>query len=133
MRIAILLLTLAAAALAATACSSGGEEEDTASVPLIALKIEEISATTNWNQPTAVVVTDDTIWVLDSGRDRILRVGLEGELLGTLCERDDCAFTLKSPLGMDLYGDRLYVANTGEDSVVVLTLDGKIATRSIRP
>ncbi len=128
MRNGMLMIPLAAALLAAACSSSGGEEASPTPIPpLITLGVKELpAAATNWDRPTGLAVTDDSIWVLDGGRDRVLHLGLAGEFLGTLCERDECQFALKNPLGLDVHGDRLYVANSGGGSVVVLTFDGNV-------
>ncbi len=125
-------LGLVAVATLAGACSSGGEEEEPGPPPpVIELTIRDLPPpTANWEEPSAVAVGSDgietTIWVLDSGRDRILRLDSAGAVTGVLCETDECALALRSPLSMILHDGDLYVANTGANEIVVITPDGQV-------
>lgn len=84
---------------------------------------------TNWVDPAAIAAHGDTIYVLDSGNNRIVAVNHDGEVVDVLCEQGDCAFLLDAPQAMRIHGDKIYVANSGSAEIVVLTLDGQVDRR----
>ena len=134
MRIRSLLpavLVLSAFLVVGAGCGSGDpgpEPEATPAPPTIVFGISRLpEPTADWVDPTAVAVGPNReIWVVDAGLDRIVELNLQGEVVRVLCETDECRLTLKNPQGIAYHQGSLYVANSGDGTVVVLSLTGSV-------
>ncbi len=98
--------------------------------PVLEAVIEEpISGTvvaTDWSSPAAVAVDGDTIYVLDTGNNRILSMDRDGVVDGIVCETDACALLLDTPQDMEIHEGLFYVANTERGQVNVVDRAGTV-------
>ena len=67
---------------------------------------------------------DDTLYIADTGRHRIVHLSAEGSTLGSFGSHGDGPGQFRAPTDVAVHGDRLYVADTGNDRIVVLGIDG---------
>src|SRR5262249_42557024 len=86
--------------------------------------------------PSKLMVYGNSLWIADSGRNRVLECSLEGRILrqfgsgnpGFLDAREKDA-TFNTPLGLARLGDVLYVADTGNHALRrVRLLTGEVET-----
>lgn len=79
-----------------------------------------------WTVPADAVTVGDDTFVLDTGNNRIFRLGPDGATLATWGTRLDSANTLNMPMAIDTDGKQLFVANSLGAEVLVLDLTGKV-------
>lgn len=66
------------------------------------------------------------LWVVDSGNHRLVKLDLEGRVLGTVGSLGSAAGRFRHPTGLAFDGrGRLYVADTGNDRIQVFTAEGE--------
>lgn len=106
-----------------------GNREPAAQTPVLSHQAEEPSSgavvVTPWTEPSAIFVGPDTVYILDTGNNRILETDGNGTVNGILCETDECAFTLDEPEDLFVVGTTLYVANTGAGTIEVIGASGE--------
>lgn len=82
-----------------------------------------------WLLPTSVAGIENTLFVLDTGNNRILVVDSEGELVSTLGSAE--GIDLQQPMSITTDGDSLYVANSLVGEVMKLSPAGKVEDRFV--
>lgn len=65
---------------------------------------------------------DDTLYVTDTARNRVLHLSTDGTTLGTIVPPDG----FRAPTGIAMHDGRLYVSDTGNDRIVAIALDGTV-------
>lgn len=77
-------------------------------------------------KPTAVCADTPThIMILDAGNQRIQSFNEQGDYLGTFGQTQARAGMLQEPQAMALAGGLVFIADTGNDRLVVFTADGR--------
>ncbi|MBU0707993.1 VCBS repeat-containing protein [Patescibacteria group bacterium] len=71
-----------------------------------------INGDTSLRNPKGILVSGDTLYISDTGNNRVVKVSKSG---GTLTE---IATSLSTPLKMALNSNDLYVANFGDDNII---------------
>lgn len=84
------------------------------------------------NQPKAFYIASDAIFVADSGNNRVVKLSLQGEILGEFTEADGTAFNAPAGVFVDDDGD-LYVSDTGNHRLVHLAGDGRYVETFVKP
>ncbi len=79
-----------------------------------------------WTVPADAVTVGDNTFVLDTGNNRIFRLGPDGATLATWGSRLDSANSLNMPMAIDTDGKRLFVANSLGAEILIMDLDGKV-------
>lgn len=65
------------------------------------------------------------LYVLDQGRNRIVRLDPDGENFAAWGQKGTNEGEFSDPTGLDVAGDRVYVADAGNSRIQVFDLDGK--------
>jgi tripartite motif-containing protein 71 len=81
-----------------------------------------------WLLPTAAAAIGDTLYVLDTGNNRVLGVDSAGRVVATLGPRFDGLTELQQPMSLATDGSRLYIANSLAAEIVVLDPAGTVDT-----
>lgn len=84
------------------------------------------------NQPKAFYVTDDALFVADSGNDRVVKMSLEGDILQEYTQADGADFNGPAGIFVDDDGD-LYISDTGNHRLVHLAPDGAYVETFVKP
>ncbi len=79
-----------------------------------------------WTVPADAVTVGDDTFVLDTGNNRIFRLGPDGATLATWGTQLDSANSLQMPMAIATNGKQLFVANSLGAEVLVLDLSGKV-------
>ncbi len=79
-----------------------------------------------WTVPAAAATIGDTTFVLDTGNNRISKLGPDGEPLATFGPRLDGAASLQMPMAIATDGKSLFVANSVGGTVLVLDQSGRV-------
>jgi DNA-binding beta-propeller fold protein YncE len=86
-----------------------------------------------WNGPTpgfygprdVAIGPQKQLYVIDQGRNRVVRLDPEGENFAEWGQKGTNESEFSDPTGLDVAGDRVYVADAGNSRVQVFDLDGK--------
>jgi sugar lactone lactonase YvrE len=95
-------------------------------IPEVSGEVEGIGFIGNWQDPSAVAVSENHIVVLDTGKDRILILDKDEELEQIIGQSGATSSLFKQPEGLAMMGDRLYVANTQAAEVIIINISGEI-------
>ena len=68
---------------------------------------------------------DESIYVLDQGRSRVVHLNQKGESVGEWGRKGAGAGELDDPTGLAVSGERVYVADAGNSRIQVFDLEGK--------
>lgn len=79
-----------------------------------------------WTIPADAVTVGDDTFVLDTGNNRIFRIGTDGKTIATWDTQLDSANRLQLPMAIATDGKRLFVANSMGAEVLILDLSGKV-------
>jgi DNA-binding beta-propeller fold protein YncE len=82
---------------------------------------------TPWFQPSDIEVVDGSIYVLDAGNNRVLRLDDNGGIQEVLCEAGDCAFLLDAPEALAVTDDGIWVTNTNKGEVNLIRSSNEVA------
>lgn len=73
--------------------------------------------------------SDNSLYVVDQGRARIVRINAEGQTLSVWGRAGSGEGEFDNPTGLTFAGDRVYVADAGNNRIQVFTSDGKYLTQ----
>lgn len=79
-----------------------------------------------WLLPAGVVQAGESMFVLDTGNDRILKLDNRGHLLDTLDASREAQMHLQQPMAMATDGTRLFIANSLASEVLILSASGAV-------
>jgi DNA-binding beta-propeller fold protein YncE len=79
-----------------------------------------------WLLPSSAVSTEGATFVLDTGNDRLLKIGRDGGVAATIDSASTRGLDLRQPLALSSDGQRLFIANSLASDVVVLDLSGAV-------
>ncbi len=130
MRVRVLLLVIAlAAAISLAACSGQGMPGPA----LLDAWGETGKGPGELLQPTGIAVSKDgTVFVADTGNNRIQAFTSDGQLLWQFGRAGEAAGEFRRPMDLDLDGDGLlYVAELGGDRVQIFTPSEKSVPRGL--
>jgi DNA-binding beta-propeller fold protein YncE len=108
--------------------------------PVFSLYIGELRSTegatgflTNWDEPSDISVVGESIYILDTGNNRILVLNHEGQVSKIIGETGESKDVLREPESFYVLEDSIYVANTGASEIVVFTLEGELIKKIPMP
>ena len=79
-----------------------------------------------WTVPAAAATIGDATFVLDTGNNRISKLGPDGEPLATFGAKLDGTASLQMPMAIATDGESLFVANSVSGAVLVLDQSGHV-------
>ncbi|MDP2948092.1 MAG: hypothetical protein Q8P22_00965 [Chloroflexota bacterium] len=113
------------------------------SSPLAWKDAEDQATAESASLPADVAVVGGRVFVLDTSNGRILELAPDGSVARILDSRVDERMALKGAMAMTAYTGKLYVANSGAGTVVVVDPSGRVdqvitpqveaAERAVRP
>ncbi|HET9477567.1 MAG TPA: NHL repeat-containing protein [Dehalococcoidia bacterium] len=91
-----------------------------------ALAVQVDPEAPGYTQPADAIELDGSIFVLDTGNNRILVQDVEGRVDRTIDGSGDGQPALKGPMAIATAGGLLYVANSGASQVLVMETTGRL-------
>jgi sugar lactone lactonase YvrE len=79
-----------------------------------------------WTMPAAAVAVGDATFVLDTGNNRIVKIGRDGHVLATFGPQLDAGAALRMPMAIATDERNLFIANSGAGSILVADLSGQV-------
>jgi DNA-binding beta-propeller fold protein YncE len=79
-----------------------------------------------WTMPAAAAAVGDVMFVLDTGSNRIVKLGPDGHVLATFGPQLDGEAALQMPMAIVTDGRSLFIANSSAGSILVLDLSGQV-------
>jgi len=79
-----------------------------------------------WTVPAAATKIGDATFVLDTGNNRIFKLGPDGQTMATFGTHLDGTASLQMPMAIATDGERLFVANSVGGAVLVLDQSGHV-------
>ena len=109
----------------------GGETEPAEGVsqlnyPAEVLQTIQQPSGDTWLLPASAVPVEGATFVLDTGNDRLLKIGQDGGVAATIDSASTKGLDLRQPLALSSDGQRLFIANSLASDVVVLDLSGAV-------
>lgn len=75
------------------------------------------------------IASDNSLYVLDQGRSRVVRIKQNGEALNVWGRGGSGDAEFNGPTGLTIAGERVYVADAGNNRIQVFSLDGQYLTQ----
>ena len=79
-----------------------------------------------WLMPASAVPVAGAIFVVDTGKDRLLELGQDGRVAAAIGAASTNGLELQQPMALSSDGQRLLIANSMASEVVVLDLSGTV-------
>jgi len=79
-----------------------------------------------WTTPAAAVAVGDATFVLDTGNNRVLKLGPNRRVLAAFGPQLDGGAALQMPMAIATDGRSLFIANSSASSILVVDLSGQV-------
>jgi DNA-binding beta-propeller fold protein YncE len=79
-----------------------------------------------WTMPAAAAAVGDVMFVLDTGNNRIVKLGPDGHVLATFGPQLDAGTALQMPMAIVTDGRSLFIANSSAGNILVVDLSGQV-------
>jgi sugar lactone lactonase YvrE len=87
----------------------------------------------SWTIPVDAVRVGDATFVLDTGNNRVLKLDSAGRVIATFGGQLSARVSLQLPMAIATDGQRLFIANSLDPSIVVMDLSGEVQRALLLP